>query len=42
MGQLVGALASGHAVVAKPAEQTPQIARSAAHLLQEAGVPAAV
>ncbi len=42
MGQVVGALASGHAVVAKPAEQTPQIARSAAHLLHEAGVPAAV
>lgn len=42
MGQVVGALASGHGVVAKPAEQTPQIARYAAHLLHAAGVPAAV
>ncbi|WP_334119188.1 bifunctional proline dehydrogenase/L-glutamate gamma-semialdehyde dehydrogenase PutA, partial [Limnobacter sp.] len=42
MGQVVGALVSGHGVVAKPAEQTPQIASYATRLLHEAGVPAAV
>lgn len=42
MGQVLGALASGHGVVAKPAEQTPQIAAYATQLLHEAGVPAAV
>jgi RHH-type proline utilization regulon transcriptional repressor/proline dehydrogenase/delta 1-pyrroline-5-carboxylate dehydrogenase len=42
MGQVAGALASGHGVVAKPAEQTPQIACYATQLLHEAGVPAAV
>ncbi|MFN7504203.1 MAG: aldehyde dehydrogenase family protein, partial [Limnobacter sp.] len=39
MGQVAGALASGHAVVAKPAEQTPQIACYATQLLYQAGVP---
>ena len=39
-GQVVGALAAGNAVVAKPAEQTPLIACEAIKLLHEAGVPA--
>jgi RHH-type transcriptional regulator, proline utilization regulon repressor / proline dehydrogenase / delta 1-pyrroline-5-carboxylate dehydrogenase len=42
VGQVTGALASAHAVVAKPAEQTPQIARHAVRLLHAAGVPATV
>ena len=42
MGQVVGALASGHVVVAKPAEQTPHIACYAAKLLHKAGVPVEV
>lgn len=42
VGQVVGALASGHGVVAKPAEQTPHIASYAAHLLHKAGVPLAL
>lgn len=42
MGQVAGALASGHGVVAKPAEQTPQIAAYATQLLYEAGIPDAV
>ena len=38
-GQIVGALAAGNAVVAKPAEQTPLIASEAVKLLHAAGVP---
>jgi RHH-type transcriptional regulator, proline utilization regulon repressor / proline dehydrogenase / delta 1-pyrroline-5-carboxylate dehydrogenase len=40
-GQIAGALAAGNCVIAKPAEQTPLIARKAHALLLEAGVPAA-
>lgn len=39
-GQIAGALAPGNSVVAKPAEQTPLIARKAHALIIEAGVPA--
>ncbi|MCB1547528.1 MAG: bifunctional proline dehydrogenase/L-glutamate gamma-semialdehyde dehydrogenase PutA, partial [Hyphomicrobiaceae bacterium] len=39
-GQIAGALAAGNTVVAKPAEQTPLIARLGARLMHEAGVPA--
>ena len=38
-GQIVAALVTGNAVVAKPAEQTPLIALRAVELLHEAGVP---
>ncbi len=38
-GQVVAALASGHAVIAKPAEQTPLIAARAVALFHEAGIP---
>lgn len=38
-GQVAAALATGNAVVAKPAEQTPGIAWEAVKLLYEAGVP---
>ena len=38
-GQIVGALAAGNAVVAKPAEQTPLIASETIKLLHAAGVP---
>ncbi|MEJ6403497.1 bifunctional proline dehydrogenase/L-glutamate gamma-semialdehyde dehydrogenase PutA [Yoonia sp. 2307UL14-13] len=38
-GQIAAALASGNAVLAKPAEQTPLIATRAVQLLHEAGVP---
>jgi RHH-type proline utilization regulon transcriptional repressor/proline dehydrogenase/delta 1-pyrroline-5-carboxylate dehydrogenase len=38
-GQIAGALASGNAVLAKPAEQTPLIAAAATSLLHDAGVP---
>jgi len=40
LGQIVGALAAGNTVVAKPAEQTPLIGFTAVKLLHEAGVPA--
>ena len=40
LGQVTAALMAGNAVVAKPAEQTPRIAREAVALLHEAGVPA--
>ncbi|MGL4766572.1 MAG: bifunctional proline dehydrogenase/L-glutamate gamma-semialdehyde dehydrogenase PutA [Formosimonas sp.] len=40
MGQVVAALVSGNVVLAKPAEQTPLIAKVAVQLLHEAGVPA--
>ncbi len=39
-GQIAAALASGNAVIAKPAEQTPLIAALAVDLLLKAGVPA--
>ena len=38
-GQVAAALASGNAVIAKPAEQTPLVAYAAARMLLEAGVP---
>jgi len=38
-GQVMAALAAGNAVIAKPAEQTPLMARLAVALLHEAGVP---
>lgn len=40
-GQIAAALASGNAVLAKPAEQTPLIATRAAELFRQAGVPGA-
>jgi len=40
IGQIVGALAAGNAVIAKPAEQTPLVASEAIKLLHAAGVPA--
>ncbi len=39
-GQVAAALATGNAVLAKPAEQTPAIAQEAVRLLHAAGVPA--
>jgi RHH-type proline utilization regulon transcriptional repressor/proline dehydrogenase/delta 1-pyrroline-5-carboxylate dehydrogenase len=39
LGQVTAALMAGNTVVAKPAEQTPQIAAEAINLLYEAGVP---
>jgi RHH-type proline utilization regulon transcriptional repressor/proline dehydrogenase/delta 1-pyrroline-5-carboxylate dehydrogenase len=39
MGQVIAALASGNAVIAKPAEQTSLIATLAVRLLHEAGIP---
>jgi RHH-type transcriptional regulator, proline utilization regulon repressor / proline dehydrogenase / delta 1-pyrroline-5-carboxylate dehydrogenase len=41
-GQVAAALATGNAVLAKPAEQTPAIAAQAVKLLHEAGVPSDV
>ena len=38
-GQVAAALATGNAVVAKPAEQTPLIAFRAVQLMREAGIP---
>jgi RHH-type proline utilization regulon transcriptional repressor/proline dehydrogenase/delta 1-pyrroline-5-carboxylate dehydrogenase len=38
-GQIAGALASGNAVVAKPAEQTPLVAARAVRLMHQAGIP---
>ena len=38
-GQVVAALVAGNAVAAKPAEQTPGVARAFVDLLHEAGVP---
>ncbi len=38
-GQIAAALATGNAVLAKPAEQTPLIAHLAVKLLHQAGVP---
>ena len=39
-GQVVAALVAGNTVAAKPAEQTPAVAKAFVALLQEAGVPA--
>lgn len=39
LGQVTAALMAGNCVVAKPAEQTPRIAREAIALLHEAGIP---
>ena len=41
-GQIAAALATGNAVIAKPAEQTPLVAARAIELLHQAGVPADV
>jgi RHH-type proline utilization regulon transcriptional repressor/proline dehydrogenase/delta 1-pyrroline-5-carboxylate dehydrogenase len=41
-GQVAAALVTGNTVLAKPAEQTPAIAREAVALLHAAGVPQAV
>ena len=41
-GQIAAALAAGNAVVAKPAEQTPLIAREAVRLFKAAGLPDAL
>ena len=38
-GQIAAALAAGNTVVAKPAEQTPRIARAAVSLFHQAGLP---
>jgi RHH-type proline utilization regulon transcriptional repressor/proline dehydrogenase/delta 1-pyrroline-5-carboxylate dehydrogenase len=38
-GQIVAALVSGNAVVAKPAEQTPLVAAETVALMYEAGIP---
>jgi len=38
-GQVAAALATGNAVLAKPAEQTPGVAQAAVRLLHAAGVP---
>ncbi|WP_299298637.1 bifunctional proline dehydrogenase/L-glutamate gamma-semialdehyde dehydrogenase PutA [uncultured Tateyamaria sp.] len=38
-GQIAAALATGNAVLAKPAEQTPLVAHRAVQLLHQAGVP---
>jgi RHH-type transcriptional regulator, proline utilization regulon repressor / proline dehydrogenase / delta 1-pyrroline-5-carboxylate dehydrogenase len=42
MGQVVAALVVGNCVIAKPAEQTPQVALAALALLQQAGIPSDV
>lgn len=39
VGQVAAALVAGNAAAAKPAEQTPAVARAVVALLQEAGVP---
>lgn len=39
LGQVTAALMAGNSVVAKPAEQTPRIAREVVALLHEAGIP---
>ncbi len=41
LGQVAGAFAAGNAVIAKPAEETPQIAALAVRLAHEAGLPRA-
>ena len=42
LGQIAAALAAGNTVVAKPAEQTPLIARFVHQLWQDSGLPAGV
>jgi RHH-type proline utilization regulon transcriptional repressor/proline dehydrogenase/delta 1-pyrroline-5-carboxylate dehydrogenase len=42
LGQVTAALVTGNSVIAKPAPQTPEIARMAVALAHEAGVPADV
>ncbi len=42
MGQVAAALATGNAVLAKPAEQTPGVASAAVDLMHTAGVPTGV
>ena len=42
LGQVAAALVAGNSVLAKPAEQTPLIAREAVALLHRCGVPASV
>ena len=42
VGQVAAALATGNAVIAKPAEQTPGIAKAAVQILMDAGVPSGV
>jgi len=39
-GQVVAALVTGNAVIAKPAEQTPRVAAMAVRLMHDAGIPA--
>lgn len=39
LGQVLGALLAGNAVIAKPAAQTPRIALKAVDLLHKAGIP---
>jgi len=39
VGQIVAALVTGNSVIAKPAQQTPQIALAVSKLILEAGVP---
>lgn len=39
LGQITAALMAGNAVIAKPAEQTPEIAKLAVSLLHKAGIP---
>src|SRR5207253_2368393 len=38
-GQIAAALVAGNSVVAKPAEQTPQVGAAAVQLMHDAGVP---
>jgi RHH-type proline utilization regulon transcriptional repressor/proline dehydrogenase/delta 1-pyrroline-5-carboxylate dehydrogenase len=38
-GQVIAALVTGNAVIAKPAEQTPKIAAMAVELMHQAGIP---
>jgi len=40
-GQIAAALATGNAVIAKPAEETPLVAAQAVEILHQAGVPVA-
>ncbi len=42
VGQVAAALATGNAVIAKPAEQTPGVAQAAVQILTDAGVPSGV
>lgn len=41
-GQIVAALVTGNAVIAKPADQTPLVAARAVELMRQAGVPSEV